>query len=156
MKKKTLQRLIWTGLVLLGLTILVVLYIFNKPHRDIQKTKAFAELQIKDLLNEFTADPGKANAKYLSSDGNSKVLIVAGSVHSISLNQNNEKVIVLKETDSKVGVSCTFTEKTNSHSDGIKIGDNIKIKGAITAGNGYDNDLDIYYNAVLTGCDLIK
>lgn len=63
-------------------------YLFFKPHRDVQATNAFTELKAAELVNEFTTDAGKANAKYLASDGNSKVLIIEGRVSKISDNQN--------------------------------------------------------------------
>ncbi len=113
-------------------------------------------MNIKDLLNEFMSDQARANAKYLSSDGNSKVLIVEGRVQSLKTNQHNDIVIVLREAAGKVGVSCSFTRQTNPHTLGIKQGDNIKVKGAITVGNTYDKDLDLYTNAILVQCDIVR
>ncbi|MEO5998586.1 MAG: hypothetical protein ABIQ00_18065 [Chitinophagaceae bacterium] len=65
-------------------------YLFFKPHRDVQAAIAFAKLKKSELVSEFIADANKANAKYLASDGNSKVLIVAGRVGKLSDNQNGE------------------------------------------------------------------
>jgi len=156
MKKKTLKRI---GLVLfIGIIIAgsVGAYMWFKPHRDVQSTNAFATLTAKQLTDEFTADVAKANAKYLASDGNSKVLIIEGRVSSIKENQNGDKVIVLKDEEDKVGVSAGFTKKTNANAASVKVGDIIKIKGAITAGNRYDADLDLYEHAVLMQSDIVK
>ena len=156
MKKKTIKRI---GLVILAGIIIagsIGAYMFFKPHRNVQATAAFAELKVADLVNEFTADAAKANAKYLASDGNSKVLIVEGRVIKISDNQSGEKVIVLKDEGAKVGVSATFTKATMANTESIKVGDVIKIKGAITAGNSYDADLDLYEHAILVQCDIVK
>ena len=131
-------------------------YIWFKPHRDVQAVQVYAELKVKDLVNEFSTDAAKANAKYLSCDGNSKVLIVEGRVSNITTNQKGEKVIVLKDQGAKAGVSATFTLQTNSHIEFIKIGDAMKVKGAITAGNSYDADLDLYEHAILVQCDFVK
>jgi len=147
------------GLVMLAGIIIagsIGAYLFFKPHRDVQATSAFAELKASELVSEFSSDANKANAKYLSSDGNSKVLIVEGRVNKISDNQNGEKVIVLKDEDAKVGVSATFTKTTTVNTQTIKVGDVVKIKGAITAGNRYDADLDLYEHAILVQCDIIK
>jgi hypothetical protein len=156
MKKRTLKRL---GLIFLaGLVIAgaVAAYLFFKPHRNVQQTNAYATVQVKELTGEFEKDAASANIKYLASDGNSKVLIVEGRVNKISTNQNNEQVIVLKDEAAKVGVSGTFTKETSAHLGTIKVGDIIKIKGAITAGNRYDPDLDLYEHAVLVQCDVVK
>jgi uncharacterized protein (UPF0333 family) len=156
MTTKTIKRI---GLVILaGLLIAgsVGAYMLFKPHRNVQATKAYAGLNAQDLVNEFIADAAKANAKYLASDGNSKVLIVEGRVSSISANQNGEKVIVLKNEGAKAGVSATFTQKTSPKAEAVNVGDIIKVKGAITAGNSYDADLDLYEYATLVQCDIIK
>ncbi len=156
MKKKTIKRI---GLVILAAIIIagsLGASLWFKPHRNVQATKAYAELKAQDLINEFTADAAKANAKYLASDGNSKVLIVEGRVSKISTNQNGEQVIVLKDEGAKVGVSATFTQKTSQNTSLVKVGNIIKIKGAITAGNRYDPDLDLYENAILVKCDIEK
>ena len=156
MKKKTMKRIglvTLTGIIIAGS---IGAYMWFKPHRNVQSTAAFAEIKAAQLTNEFTADAAKANAKYLASDGNSKVLIVEGRVSKISDNQNGEKVIVLKDEDVKVGVSATFTQETSLNVGAVKVGDIIKIKGAITAGNRYDADLDLYEHAILVQADIEK
>ena len=156
MNKKTLKRIAAGILVIIIIAVSIGAYMWFKPHRDVQATKAFAEMKTSELLQEFSADANAANAKYLSRDGNSKVLVVEGRVSKISTNQSGEAVIVLKDEGAKVGVSGTFTLKTSPNTAGIKVGDIIKIKGAITTGNSYDADLDLYEHAVLVQCDIIK
>lgn len=156
MNKKTLKRIGAGILVIIIIAGSIGAYMWFKPHRDVQATKAFAEMKSSELLQEFSADANVANAKYLSRDGNSKVLVVEGRVSKISANQSGEAVIVLKDEGAKVGVSGTFTLKTSPNTAGIKEGDIIKIKGAITTGNSYDADLDLYEHAVLVQCDIIK
>lgn len=156
MNKKTLKRIGAGILVIIIIAGSIGAYMWFKPHRDVQATKAFAEMKSSELLLEFSADADAANAKYLSRDGNSKVLVVEGRVSKISTNQSGEAVIVLKDEGAKVGVSGTFTLKTSPNTAGIKEGDIIKIKGAITTGNSYDADLDLYEHAVLVQCDIIK
>jgi hypothetical protein len=65
MTKKSMKRiglLILAGVVMTGS---IVDYLYFKPRRNVQATNAFAELKVSDLINEFTSDAGKANAKYL-------------------------------------------------------------------------------------------
>lgn len=156
MTKKLLKRI---GLIILAGIIIAGIagaYLWFKPHRDVQAAKAFVELRVSELVNEFSANAKAANVKYLAQDGNSKVLIIKGQVSKISTNQNGEKVIVLKDSGAKAGVSATFTQKTNPNVESVKIGDIIKVKGAITAGNSYDAELDLYEHAILIQCDIIK
>ena len=156
MKKKSLKRIgiiLFIGIVIAGS---VGAYMWFKPHRDVQSTNAFTTLTAKQLTDEFTADAAKANAKYLASDGNSKVLIIEGRVSSINENQNGDKVIILKAEEDKVGVRAGFTKETNANVSSVEVGDIIKIKGAITAGNRYDADLDLYEHAILMQSDIVK
>lgn len=156
MKKRSIKMLLLLALTLVVIASGALIYVFNKPHRNVQNTEAFAEMNINDLLNEFSTDPGKANKKYLSGDGNSKVLIVEGPIYSIKLNRNNEQVIVLKNGHSNAGVSCTIIAQTNERMQDLKIGETVKIKGAITAGNSYDPAMDLYTHAILVQCDILK
>lgn len=152
------KRRIKGVLVLMVVIIIMVvgLYFFFKPHRNVQAADAFAQLKVADIINEFTQNSSKANAKYLSSDGNSRVLIIEGRVNNISENQANEKVIVLKDPGAKVGVSCTFNLQTSSHVMDIEVGELVRVKGAITAGNSYDAALELYNDSILVQCDIIK
>jgi hypothetical protein len=156
MNKKTLKRIGAGILVIIFIAGSIGAYMWFKPHRDVQATKAFAEMKSSELLQEFSTDANAANAKYLSRDGNSKVLVVEGRVSKISTNQSGEAVIILMDEGAKVGVSGTFTLKTSPNTAGIKVGDIIKIKGAITTGNSYDANLDLYEHTVLVQCDIIK
>ncbi len=154
---KSLKRILLT---IIALAVVgggsYALYLYYMPHRDVQASDAFAKLKATELLAEFTANKEAANQKYLSNDGDSKILIVEGRVHSITEDQNQQKVVLLKQEDAKVGVSCTFTAETNKNVDGIKEGDIVKVKGAITQGNGYDDLLELYDNALLRECDIVK
>lgn len=154
MSKKQIRHLVTTAAVLLSVSLIIAGYLWFKPHRNVQKTKAFASIHAKDLVNEFFTNTAAANAKYLSADGNSKVLEVEGTVHSISKNQNGELVIVLMDKGSKAGVSATFLKNSSEQAFVLKPGDKAKVKGAITAGSSYDADLDLYEHVVLVQCSL--
>lgn len=150
------KRILVVIILIVSLGIGIGAFLWFKPHRDIQSETVFAKLSTVELIAEFTVDPEKSNAKYLASDGNSKVLIITGKVSKISTNQIGEAVILLKEDFAKVGVAATFTQIATAHTSEVKVGDIISIKGAITAGNGYDKDLDLYENATLIQCDIVK
>lgn len=154
MNKKQKSRVTIGAAVLLSITLAITGYLWFKPHRDVQRSKVFATVTVKELINEFSLDVAAANKKYLSADGNSKVLEVDGIVHNITKNQNSETVIVLMEQGSNVGVSATFLKNNSEMASALKPGDHIKVKGAITAGSSYDADLDLYEHVVLIQCSL--
>lgn len=154
------NKMIRTILILIGLVILigggVGLYMFNMPHRDVQATKSDFTLNSSDVVNEYLNDPVTANGKYLDDEGESKILEITGNIASISTDFNNQKVILLKDNNSKAGVNCTFTIETNESVDNLKEGDKISVKGVIRSGASYDEDMEMYENVILEKCSLIK
>ena len=147
------KKIIKTALFLIGAIVIIGggigLYMFNKPARDVQNTKTDFSYNSSDIVNEYLTDPQKANNKYLDDTGDSKVLEISGIVAQISEDFNKQKVILLKTASDKAGVSCTFTEETNSQVENIKIGDQITIKGVIRSGASFDEDLDMYENVII-------
>jgi len=111
-------------------------------------------------MTEFSiilSDVEKANAMYLDSEeGESKVLIVTGNIATISTDQLGQQVVLLKNNDEKMGVSCTFTLETNSQVSTLKIGNHVSIKGVIRSGAEYDIDLDLSENVIIEKSALIK
>lgn len=156
-KKKKFLKIIVTlliaGLLTGGITIL---YLFNMPHRNVQDASADIIITASQLVSEYLENPSQANDKYLSDDGDSKILEISGVVASISEDFLGQKIIVLKSDSDKAGVSCTFTKETNQNVSNLKIGESVKIKGVIRSGASYDEDLEMYENVVIEKCDLIK
>lgn len=147
-------------LIILSLGILIAigiaLYMFFKPARDIQATKTDYSYSASVIVNEYLTDAKAANDKYLDEEGNSKVLEITGKVADISEDFNNQKVILLKSSTDKAGVNATFIKKANAHTDDVKIGDEITVKGVIRSGATYDPDLEMYENVILDKCDIVS
>ena len=132
-------------------------YIWFMPHRDVQATKAFANIEGTALVNEFLSDKEKAYSLYLDSDkGESKVLIISGIVASINKDQLGQQVVFLKNKTAKMGVLCTFTLATNNQVKSIKVGDIVTIKGVIRSGAEYDADLDLIEHVIIEKSALVK
>jgi len=131
-------------------------YMWFMPHQNVQGTKAFKTIDATALVNEFLTDKDKANNIYLDTEGESKVLIITGTIADISEDQLNQKVVLLKNTSDKMGVSCTFTVDTNAQVDKLNVGDAIKIKGVIRSGAEYDEDLDLTENVIVEKSALIE
>lgn len=130
----------------------IAVYLFNKPHRDVQAASVDFNLTTADLVGQYLANPEQANLKYLGDEGNSRILAVTGKVYSISRDMNNQAVVLLKDEGEKAGVSCTFTPQTSDQTKRIRIGQSITVKGAIRAGARYDEDLDLYEDVILEEC----
>jgi len=113
MNKKVIKRI---GLIIGIIIVMGGVYgasQFFMPHRDVQSVKAFVEISAKQLVDEYLVDKNVANQKYLDAEGESKVIIVKGVIKSIEVDQNNQKVLVLKSNNDKLGVSCKKLKKTN-------------------------------------------
>lgn len=156
MKRKTIKWILIIVVVgsLIGASVL--LYLFNMPHRNVQATSADYQTTAIALVQEYLANPAKANNKYLQEEGESKVLSITGVVTSISEDMNHQKVVLLAGIPSKSGVSCTFTAETNIHLTTINLNDKITVKGVIRSGAGYDEDLELYEDVIIEKCDLLK
>jgi hypothetical protein len=156
MKRKTIIK---TSLIIIVIGILTaagtIFYMFNMPHRDVQASKTDYVLQASQLATEYLTDPLAANEKYLDESGESKILEISGLIASITEDFNDQKVVLLKSSENKAGVSCTFTYETNTSLNGIHEGQHIIVKGVIRAGASYDEDLQMYENVIMEKCDLI-
>lgn len=142
-----------TAGLLIGGTI--ALYLFFMPHRNVQNASTDFSLLSSKIVSEYLENSKQANEKYLSDNGDSKILEITGIINKISEDFNNQKVVLLKSDSEKAGVSCTFTSESNSHTSDLKVGEIATIKGVIRAGASYDEDLELYENVIMEKCDLI-
>ncbi|RUT79401.1 OB-fold protein [Ancylomarina longa] len=134
----------------------VMLYLFNMPHRNVQETSTDYSLSSTELVVEYLKSSDAADEKYLAEDGDSKVLEITGTVKKISEDFKGQKVILLQNKSDEAGVRCAFTTDTNPHVTSVKMGEIHTIKGVIRSGVSFDPDLELYENAILEKCDLIK
>lgn len=146
--------------VVLGIGALIAFgigyYMFNMPQRDVQSAKTDFRISSTKIVNEYLANTNLANDKYLQEEGDSKILAVRGTVVSIDTDLNNQKVVLLKNSDDKAGVSCTFTAETNKNVENLQIGETITVKGVIRSGAGFDEDLDLYEDVIMEKCDVLN
>ena len=125
------------------------------PHRNVQEAKTDFSLTSTQIVNEYLSNVRLANEKYLSDDGESKILEIKGVISKISENYDGQKVILLQNENDKAGVSCSFTAETNLKAINLKLGDVVTVKGVIRSGASYDEDLEFYENVVLDKCDIV-
>ncbi|CAM4212382.1 hypothetical protein EWU23_03975 [Cytophagaceae bacterium 50C-KIRBA] len=152
---KKIARKVWviSAIILLVITAFLV-FQFQMPHRDVVSLEADYSISANELVDEYLLDPKKANQKYLDAEGDSKILSVNGKVSKFEKDLAGNIVLLLKQENSKAGIQCTFTKKTNKHTKDIKIGDLVQIKGVIRSGASYDADLQMYEDVILEKCDI--
>lgn len=154
------RKIIKWGLIVFAAGLLIAggtaVYLFNMPHRDVQAADVDYQVRASQLVQEYLDNAESANNKYLNQDGVSKILAVSGTVASIDEDMNQQKVILLKDDEAKAGVSCTFTQATNSNAQNLKLGEMVTLKGVIRSGAGYDEDLEMYEDVILEKCDILK
>jgi len=118
------------------------------PHIDVQANPAFEHIAVRPFIKAAIDDISSFNDKYLATDGDSKIIEISGIIGEISTNMNNETVILLNDESFKdAGVLCTLLEANNLKIP--EIGSKITLKGIVRSGAEYDEDLELYIDAVL-------
>ena len=121
----------------------IVMYLWNKPHRDIAAAKEDFIISATDFYKEYSANETSANAKYLD-----KVIAVEGVISAIELENADEPTVALITATPDMTVSCGFKKELLSEVKKLKPNDKIKIKGKCD-GMGM-------FGVVITQCSLIK
>ena len=157
MKKKKILK-IGIIIVIIGIVIGggIGLYMFNMPHRDVQSSDVDYSLTSTQIVSEYLKNSNTANQKYLSDDGESKILQITGIVAKISEDYSGQKVVLLKSEMDNAGVSATFTKETNKNAAILKVGEVATIKGVIRSGASYDEDLELYENVLLDKSNVVN
>ena len=113
--------------------LLLLYWIFNKPHRDVAKEMGIT-LSAQQLYDSFRTNEASANSQYLD-----KAIELTGTVADVSTNQEGQKVVNFSTNDPLVTINCTF--KTDPGN--LKVGDSITFKGICT---GYIPDANVVIN----------
>ncbi len=155
-KRKVIKVVLTIVVVGIAAAASVALYLFNKPHRDIQSASVDFALTGHALVQEYLTSAHEANQKYLDDSGDSKIMAVTGNVRSISRDMNSQVVVLLQDEGDKAGVSCTFSAATNASAEKLSVGQTVTIKGVIRSGAGYDADLDLYEDVIIEKSDVFN
>lgn len=146
-QKKLLKIAIYLFLFGLLTGIGIVIYVFNKPHRNIAKEKPAFVLTANVLIGEFEQDEQQAYQKY-----GDKTILVKGVIADVA---STDSSLSISLQSSMNGVSCTFNLENlkkfapEFSTSEILIGDSIAVKGKC---DGYDMIMGV----VLTQCVVIK
>lgn len=133
MTKKTKKAILIAIVAAAVIAAITGYMLWNKPHKDVESADA-VKITALDLYNIFITDSSKAKSSYTD-----KVLLVSGEVNKISINQQDQQVILIKTSVSGAFVNCTMEGK----SEGVKAGDNITIKGICSGYISGDADMGL-------------
>jgi len=141
MRKK--GRTILFILIAFVLCAIVIGYlVWNRPHSDVKDADAVKTDAIA-LYNGFMSDSAKANSAFLN-----KVVQVSGLVQDVSVNQQQQQIILLKTSVPGASVNCTMEKIGNK----IKQGDKVVIKGICSGYIGGDTEMGIPGDVFLIRC----
>lgn len=135
MKKVIIYLLLLCLLVAVGTGV----YLWNKPHRNIEDVKT-ASVAAAVLSGAFEADEAAANRQYLN-----QPLTVNGVVAEIEENASGQLVVFIKGHSDFSGVQCTMQD--GEKADKPASGDKVSISGFC---NGYTTVV------ILDDCKFVK
>jgi len=127
-----MKKVFWIGGALAAMGLLIALYMWNKPHRNVSETRALYQVTAADLSHTYMQSAEAANQRYLD-----EVIAVSGTVTQI-----NDASVTLDET-----VYAAW-DSTFISSEIIK-GQALKIKGRVV---GYD---DLFGQVKLDFCRVV-
>ena len=142
--KKGLKIFLIIAAVGLVIGLSTVYYVFNKPHRNIEKEAPSFTLEAKVLYDEYNNDEKVSNQKFAD-----KVIQVNGKIAELSIDGHQISIVLNDEME---GVSCALDSLTIDQNKSVintlKIGDNITLKGKC-------DGFDMIMGVVLTRCYII-
>lgn len=97
--------------------------LWNKPHENMQSSKAEASLDAATLFKAFNDNEEAANKSYLG-----KTLAVSGKVKEVS-NEAGSPIKITLETGEDFGVVCELDPLSKHPKTDFKPGDDISLKG---------------------------
>jgi hypothetical protein len=89
--------------------ILGGLYLFNKQHADLQKSKPDFVLTASDLQKAFEDNEADATAKYVN-----KVIEVSGTIESVKTGEGNVTNVTFKTGSDLSSVICTLSPQSDA------------------------------------------
>jgi len=142
---KTLK--IFLIIVALGLVtgLATVYYLFNMPHRDVEKEKPAFVMTASDLYTEYSGDETKSNIKF-----GDQVIQVTGNIAELSIEAYQVSITLNDEME---GVNCALDslsiQQNKELINHLSLGDSITLKGKC-------DGFDMIMGVVLTRCYIIK
>lgn len=125
MKSKKFKILVGVILVL-SISLLVVLKLYNEPLLNVKKSNADIEVLAQNILEDYRKDEILANKKYV---GN--LIQIKGVVSKISIDNGNS-VVTLRDGNEESSIMCHMAPEENLNALKLKSGEQIILKGVCT------------------------
>ncbi len=143
-KRKKIILFLVTGAVAIGACF--AFYLYNKSPLDVKDAKGI-QVNAADLYQTYFKDSLQAVNKY-----SNKVVETTGKVAQVTLNQQNQAVVLLITNETGAFINCTMEDSTAV----IKEDQTVKIKGICTGIMGMDLSMEILGDVYLSRCYLVK
>jgi len=143
-KRKKIILLLVAGIIAIGAAC--AFYLYNKGPLDVKDAKGI-QVNATDLYQTYFKDSLQAVKKY-----SNKVVETTGKVAQVTLNQQNQAVVLLITNETGAFVNCTMEDSTAV----IKEDQTVKIKGICTGIMGMDLSMEILGDVYLSRCYLVK
>lgn len=121
-------------------------YLYNKPQQNVANATGIKTDAI-TLYKVFITDTITANKKFIQ-----QVIEVSGTINSISKNQQNQTVALIKTGTEGAYINCTLEQNSNN----LQQGQFISLKGICNGIGQGDNDLGIKGDVYLVRCYVAK
>jgi len=118
-----IRKLMLVFFVLVFIALAVGFYLYNKPHRNISRTKPDYIITAKMLSGSYHEDEVLADGKYLG-----RVLEVQGKVLSYEVSSVNSGVVVLEGSESS-SIRCDLSENEMHDGSIFQTGTLVTIRG---------------------------
>jgi len=117
---------------------------YQRKVKDLANVTAQVTMQANELINSFEKNEAAANAEYLD-----KIIAVKGKVKAVEKNDRGYFTLVLGEGGSMSSVRCSMDSVHVKDIAGVKVGNDITVKGACT---GFNTDELIGSDVILNRC----
>ncbi len=124
--KTKIFKILLTVLSLIIISLLFVIYLYNKPFIDVNNSKANLVVTAQELLNDYREDENLANKKYVDN-----IIEVKGEIAEISVVRGNS-IITLKDANGLSSIICHMGPENNLNVLKLKKDNQITIKGICT------------------------
>ena len=143
-KRKKIILFLISGIVAIGAAF--AFYLYNKGPLDIKNAKGI-EINSYDLYQTYFKDSLQAVKKY-----NNKIVETTGMVAQVTLNQQNQRVVLMMTKETGAFINCTMEDSTAVIKEDITV----KIKGICTGIGMGDADMGILGDVYMSRCYLVK
>lgn len=132
--------------ILIAIGLIIGYFLYNKKHKDILDAKGIA-VAAPELYSKFQSDSSFANKTYTN-----QVLEISGTVEKVSVNQQNQHIVLIKTGIDGGYVNCTL----EGSFDSTLLQGSFIIKGLCNGYIGGDADMGLPGDVVLSRCYLEK